>query len=81
MKAIRLNTSSSEFKPLEVFIKNLNCQTNINLYKYNNLVYIDPVFLLKPLNVTTENFKKSAKSPQHYILIKGDVMVSRYGLF
>ncbi len=80
MKAIRLSSNSIDYKPLENLLGKLsNSETEI--YKYNNLIYIQASILYKPLNTTPDKFTQSAKSPIHYIKIKNNIFISRYGLF
>ncbi len=80
LKASRVKTSTPETKQLEIFIQTLGVNIKPNLYRCDNLIYINVDIITPVLGVNITNFTKRSVQKIHYIVIKKQVYVNKYGL-
>jgi len=79
-KAVKIKESTDESKQLEVFIKSLGYDGKTDMYKYMNKVYMNSNIIIPVLSVDIDWFIKNSKQPLHYIVIKKNIYVNKYGL-
>lgn len=65
---------------LTLFFQSLNVQEQPRVYMYKNNAYIRASVLVPVLKVSLPSFMKSSKKAVHYIIIKGETYVNKYGL-
>ena len=79
-KAIKVTDSTPETSQLETFINNLGIDKKAELYLYNNQAFINVDIIMQILSVDPKWFIKNSESPTHYITIKKQIYVNKYGL-
>lgn len=79
-KAVQIKTITPETKQLQIFINNLGVTNKAKLYKFKQHVYINAAIIAPVLNINLQTFVSRAKQPKHYIVIRKEVYVNKYGL-
>lgn len=79
-KAVQIKTITPETKQLQIFINNLGVTNKAKLYKFKQHVYINAAIIAPLLNINLQTFVSRAKQPKHYIVIRKEVYVNKYGL-
>jgi hypothetical protein len=79
-KAKLITKSTLVTKPLETFMSSIGITESVDLYMYMDRVYVGINPILSVLSVDAKTFKKKAESPLHYITIKNNMYVNKYGL-
>lgn len=77
---IKVTKASIQSKQLETFVKSLGITNNIELYKCNDLIYINAEILLPILSVPITWFIKNAEMPLHYITVDNRPFINKYGM-
>ncbi len=80
LRASRVKKSTPETKQLEVFISTLGVDKKADLYRCNNLIYINIDIITPVLGVNIAQFTKHAIQKTHYLIIRKQVYVNKYGL-
>lgn len=80
LKAKKLNNAEIQKSQLATFVASLGIKHNIELYLCGEYVYINIDILLPVLLVDPVWFRKNAEIPTHYILIKKNVYINKYGM-
>lgn len=78
-KKVNDNVATAATKQLQVFTSRLGVSDKATIYMYDKRAYINARFVLPVLSVDIKKFKKSS-GKLHYIMIKSEVYVSKYGL-
>ncbi len=74
------NTTNLQSNQLATFVASLGIKDNIELYLCGKCVYINISVVLPVLSVDIEWFRKNAEIPTHYIIIKKNVYINKYGM-
>ena len=80
LKAKKLSNTEVKNSQLAKFVASLGVNSNLELYLCNDFVYINVDILLPVLLVDLTWFKKNAEIPTHYILVKKNVYINKYGM-
>lgn len=65
---------------LEAFVAKLGVTYKVKIHVENNLSYINCQVLLPILSVDLKWFLKNAESPIHYVTVKKEIYVNKYGM-
>lgn len=79
LKVRRLLEIDNASEPLHHLIKTLNLANTPTIYECSDKIYIHAKEILSLLNVSESWFKNNAGVPDHYISIKNEIYVNKYG--
>jgi len=79
-KIIKVSKTTAETRQLEVFINSLGVVDKPAIYMYDLLAFIGIDIILPILSVDKEWFLKNSEKYVHYIKVRGQVYVNKYGL-
>lgn len=80
IRAIKLTTDAPQAQQLSTFVASLGVSQSLELYSCENQVYINADVILPVLSVDLKWFHKNAESPIHYLIIKKNTYINRYGM-
>ncbi len=80
IRATKLTTDAPQAQQLATFVASLGVSQSLELYSCENQVYINADVILPVLSVDLKWFHKNAESPIHYLIIKKNTYINRYGM-
>lgn len=79
LKVRRVVETNNVSEPLQHLIKTLQLANSPIIYECSGKIYIHAKDILSLLNVSNNWFKNNAEIPNHYISIKNELYVNKYG--